>query len=258
MSFSGFILETLTMGEQVFYLSCFKSNLKESKMKNFIKGTIAILGIVATSVAFLPQAQAFDWVISPDANTNAFGVTVVNGVAQIGIGDTSQPTGIYGAGFSMTSDTGLLVGFDADLYSWDSYNAPAGSGTGYWDAFIVTISTLGYYWDTPQSDPIASSANTFVWGGQNYADGILESYTTAPGGMDYVQLLSGAATYYVSIVLDTKTLPNADTNHPSYGSFHVSVVPEPETYAMMLAGLGLIFFTVRRRKDNHFEGNNFA
>lgn len=225
-------------------------------MKKILKDATAIFGIVAMSAAFIPQAQALDWVISPDANTNAFGVTVVNGVAQIGVGDTTQPTGIYGAGFTISSDTGAKVGFDSDLYTWDSYNAlgtPGYNGTGYWDAFIVTISTLGYYWDTPHTDPVASSPNTFVWGGNDFADGVLENYTTAPGGMDYVELLSGAAQYYVSFVLDTKSYPNADTNHPSYGSFHVSVVPEPETYAMMLAGLGLIFFTARRRQSNNFS-----
>jgi len=230
-------------------------------MKNIIKGTFAMLSMVAMSAAFMPQAQALDWVISPDANTTAFGVTVVDGVAQIGVGDTTQPQGIYGAGFTLTSGTGVKVGFDSDLYTWDSYNAPGTpgySGTGYWDAFIVTISTVGYYWDTAHTDPITSSASTFVWGGQDYADNTLESYVTAPGGMDYVQLLNGAATYFVSFVLDTKTQPDADNIHPSYGSFHVSVVPEPETYAMMLAGLGLIFFTVRRRKGNDFEDNHFA
>jgi hypothetical protein len=67
-----------------------------------------------------------------------------------------------------------------------------------------------------------------------------------------VQLNSGEATYYVSVVLDTKTLPNADTAHPSWGSFHVSVVPEPETYAMMRVGLGLLGFTARSRKSNTF------
>jgi PEP-CTERM motif len=36
----------------------------------------------------------------------------------------------------------------------------------------------------------------------------------------------------------------------------ISAVPEPETYAMLLAGLGLIGFTVRRRNNNNH--NNLA
>lgn len=34
------------------------------------------------------------------------------------------------------------------------------------------------------------------------------------------------------------------------GSLNVTPVPEPETYAMLLAGLGLMGFTARRRKNN--------
>lgn len=221
-------------------------------MKGFISKAAAILGL-AMSAMFVPQAQALDWVISPDKNTAAFGVTVVDGVAQIGSPDSSQPMGIFGAGFTVNSPDGVTVKFDSDLYTWDSYNAPGADGTGYWDAFIVTISTVGYYWDLPQQDPVLSSPSTFVWGGQNFADSKLESYITAPGKTDQVTLYNTDATkYYVSVVLDTKTLPNADTSHPSWGSFHVSVVPEPETYAMMLVGLGLLGFTARSRKSNTF------
>lgn len=41
-----------------------------------------------------------------------------------------------------------------------------------------------------------------------------------------------------------------DKSGASYaGNFSVSAVPEPETYAMLLAGLGLIGFSARRRKS---------
>lgn len=222
-------------------------------MNRFISKTAATLGLATMSAVFMPQAQALDWVISPDANALAFGVTVVDGSAQLGSKDTSQPMGIFGAGFTVNSSDGVTVKFDSDLYTWDSYNAPGVAGTGYWDAFIVTISTAGYYWDLPKQDPVLSNPSTFVWGGQNFADNKLESYITAPGKTDQVTLYDNDNTkYYVSLVLDTKTLPNADTAHPSWGSFHVSVVPEPETYAMMLVGLGLLGFTARSRKSNTF------
>ena len=230
-------------------------------MNKFIKTTVAALGMVAMTAGLAPSAHALSWVISPDANAWAFGQTVVAGVDQVTLGPNPldvpgggvpQPTGIYGAGF-MINGSSASVDFDADLYSWDAYNAPTEPGTGYWDAFIVTISQVGYYWNLMNSDPVSTSASTWAWGGTNFNDGILESYTTGPGGMDNVTLASGPGDYYVSFVLDTKTLPNADTKHPSWGSFHVSVVPEPETYAMMLAGLGLLGFAARRRKSENFE-----
>jgi hypothetical protein len=61
----------------------------------------------------------------------------------------------------------------------------------------------------------------------------------------------GSGTFYVSFVLDTKSLPDSDTLHPSTGTFHITSVtpiPEPETYAMLLAGLGLMGFVARRRQ----------
>lgn len=35
------------------------------------------------------------------------------------------------------------------------------------------------------------------------------------------------------------------------GNISISPVPEPETYAMLLAGLGMIGFSIRRRKQNN-------
>jgi hypothetical protein len=221
-------------------------------VRHWKKLLVGALGALSFSSAQAAPAcvGCSDWVISPDGNTTAGSVTVVNGVAQFNGPDTTQPVGIFGAGFTKTG-TSLEVEFDADLNTWDSYNAFVGGATGYFDAFIVTISTSGFYWSLPHTDPILADASTFVWGGTNYGDGILESYITAPGNTDMVALSSESpTTFYVSLVLDTKTTPFSDTLHPSYGSFHVNVIPEPETYAMLLAGLGLMGFLARRRQRN--------
>ncbi len=219
-------------------------------MKKSVKAVLASLGMVA-AVGFAPNASAVTWTLSPDANTLAFGVTVVPGLNEVNFADSaSQPQGIFGAGFTFTGPA-VTVNFDSDLYSWDSYNAVGSGpgGTGYFDAFIVTISSAGYYWNSSPSDPQLASASQFVWGGTNYSDGVLESYITAPGFGDTISASGGgpSTTWYVSVVLDTASLPHSDTAHPSYGSFHVSAVPEPETYAMFLAGLGLMGFMARRR-----------
>jgi len=224
---------------------------KGTNMKMMMKKAVvaAVSAMAFTSV----QAQVIDWVISPDGNALAASVTVLDGVAQFGSpdgGPGSQPVGIYGAGFQVSGGSSVTLQFDADLNTWDSYNAPGSTPfSGYWDAFIVTISQSDYYWNLPHTDPIAASASTFVWGGTNFGDGIKESYITAPAGPgDFVTLSGDGGTYYVSLVLDTKTAPDVDTQHPSYGSFHVTPIPEPEIYAMLAAGLGLMGFVGRRRR----------
>lgn len=224
-------------------------------MKNF-KATAAMLGIMG--MLAVSETQAVDWVISPDGVDYAFGSSVDitgNGTVNFNYNDTTQPSGIFGAGFVWNSSDGIKVDFDADLYTYDSYNAPGSTPySGWWDAFIVTISTTDFYWNLAGlSDPITASDSTWVWGGTNYGDGKLESYVTAPYTYDSVSM-QGSGPFYVSIVLDTKTSPNLDTLHPSWGTFHVSPVPEPETYAMLLVGLGLLGFTARRRKSSR----NFA
>jgi PEP-CTERM motif-containing protein len=52
-----------------------------------------------------------------------------------------------------------------------------------------------------------------------------------------------------SIHIDGVTLAGSETATYS-GTMAVSAIPEPETYAMMLAGLGLMGFIARRRKQN--------
>jgi hypothetical protein len=225
-------------------------------MKDIVNKAFATIGVVAMVAGFSSSASAITWTLSPDANALAFGQTVVTGVNEINYADSdNQPQGIFGAGFTVSGGGSQTVFFDADLYTWDSYNAVTGVGTGYYDAFIVTISTLGYYWDIAGSDPQTGSANTALWswGGTNFADGILESYVTAPiPAGDSLTLTTGVnSLYYISFVLDTQSTPQNDTLHPSYGSFHVEV-PEPSMLALLGVGLfaaGVAGRRASRRKD---------
>jgi hypothetical protein len=54
-----------------------------------------------------------------------------------------------------------------------------------------------------------------------------------------------------SLVVEGKTTV-ANSNAGYSGSIRVSPVPEPKTYAMLLAGLGLLAFTARRRHTSFF------
>src|SRR5881394_2001226 len=135
-------------------------------MKKAMLAVAAVLGTAAMLVGFSPSANAqsacsacSNWVVSPDADAQAFGVTVVDGTAQVGAAyGTLQPQGIFGAGFTWSGGSNFSMTFDADLYTWDSYNAEHG----YWDAFVVTVSTTGFYWDTAHTDPLPASSSMWV------------------------------------------------------------------------------------------------
>ncbi len=71
----------------------------------------------------------------------------------------------------------------------------------------------------------------------------IDQDTTAP--FSFTNVL-GAGDYQVNFKYAIQTPPGG-----SYlGGISVAAVPEPETYAMLLAGLGLIGFSARRRKAN--------
>jgi len=92
-------------------------------------------------------------------------------------------------------------------------------------------------------DYIASAIYDYNYVGSNDAAHPIESYNNSGYNP---KLTLGPGSYQVNF------LSNGNKGTTGLGTFdaHISVaaVPEPETYAMLLAGLGLIGFSARRRK----------
>lgn len=53
-------------------------------------------------------------------------------------------------------------------------------------------------------------------------------------------------------------VPGVNVGNGLEGNLQVTPVPEPETYAMLLAGLGLMAFVARRRQKKEMSTQNFA
>ena len=75
----------------------------------------------------------------------------------------------------------------------------------------------------------------------------------AAGTMDGILSFTGASTLgnYSLNIAGYKI--NSSKSASYTGNIAISAVPEPETYAMILAGLGLIGFSIRRRRTGTFN-----
>lgn len=127
----------------------------------------------------------------------------------------------------------------------------------------VPIIDTGYNWDSnvgpiagPLWSPLGTSYNGTCWYlGCGYTGWVGARHNMAASG-NYV--LEFGVTNWDDTAWDSGMAFNSvriGTGNPDDveiddNSRHVSPVPEPETYAMLLAGLGLFGFTARRRKQN--------
>jgi probable HAF family extracellular repeat protein len=148
-----------------------------------------------------------------DGSADAF-ITGANGVGMTAIG---TPGGMA----QSINDLGQVVGVWA-------------SGNGTVDSFLYSS---GVITDLSLLDPVVSAGWTNLWAWDINNNGQIVGQGTI-NGMKRAFLLSGA--------LDG---PFPEWHPPESPPPITGAVPEPETYAMMLAGLGLLGFMARRRKQ---------
>ena len=174
----------------------------------------------------------------PAAAGQLAGISFAN-LDAAGGGTTYEGSAIRQNFFATAGDT-LTVTFD-----WTFLSTETGPLANPDFAFIAVNDTVVKFVDAFSAPAVSMFTGTFgdlnqvAWG-----------WTTA--SYTYTAASSGA----VSLVLGL-----ADVGDSSYTSelrvdnFTVSAVPEPETYAMLLAGLGLVGAFTRRRKSKANEAN---
>ncbi|RZL37678.1 MAG: PEP-CTERM sorting domain-containing protein [Rubrivivax sp.] len=112
--------------------------------------------------------------------------------------------------------------------------------------------------DLPASDfsgEVLLTAFSFTFGGQPYALGTADASVSFDAGQftafQYLSSSNGTSlqlyTGFGAALEGTLVHVNAG-GLVSEGSFQISAVPEPEGYALMLGGLGLVGWMARRRK----------
>jgi hypothetical protein len=171
---------------------------------------------------------ALDWkTCSPDGvpcsqapEVDFDGNTVI--IGELGEGDsygTAQNTSVHGGAAKLPPGSSYDVTFQYHICTWDAYNSSNGPGTGYWDSFSVSTSP-NPYWSMGYSDPVGGANFGMVWGGDAYADDILECID----GTSTANLPGYEGGTYLNVVLDTGSLPHANHAHPSYGTITVEKI----------------------------------
>ncbi len=191
-------------------------------------------GLVATSYVQSTIVPASAWVTDQYLNVGL----VVDGAALVALPSGSAPSGINalaGIGGDGRIDYDTPVSF--------SFFAPGNSGV------MGTTDFFGY-----SADLFGSSRNIITISAYGL-DGSLVgqvSYTET-GDFTAPLIISGVGQFH-SVTVD-QTLYNTTSGGIAldliqFGDISIAAVPEPQTYVMLLAGLGLLGFMVHRRKQD--------
>jgi hypothetical protein len=139
----------------------------------------------------------------------------------------------------------------------------------YTAGFEVQHTVAGAFTDTFTFTPDVSGffKGSLITTGANHVDNINfisatingVSYAFSPNGINewgFTDIAFGTGPLILTLfgIASPDLAPGTPIAASYSGTLNVSAVPEPETYAMMLAGLGLFGFMARRKKKT--EGGN--
>jgi hypothetical protein len=140
-----------------------------------------------------------------------------------------QAVSRHGVSAGLPPSDSYKITFQCDLFSWDSYNPVTKPGTGFWDSFSISV-TDNKFWEIPGlSDPLTFPF--YLFGGGSFGDGILKKSGAVTKTATANANASGIT--YLNVILDTGTLPESDTNFPSWGTCKIKKVLPPSSLGII-------------------------
>lgn len=222
--------------------------------KNLIKSVavaaaLAVSGVAGATVADLTgqyTLSASATAVAGQSNEYTFNYTVKN-IAQ---GYVGSNTGLDG--FT------IYVPTTANIVSSSTPVSYAGS-PGYWTKGASPSLDLSYGGGTSQNMVAPTGYTAYTWWGQNtesvYQIGSTASFSITLGNVAVGNNAVGISTYFGNAASNNgqEFVNNPYGNYTTFtasalSAVSIAAVPEPETYAMMLAGLGMVGFLARRRR----------
>ena len=230
---------------------------KELTMNAKIRSTAIA---VALASLFAAQPAVADTFTFGGFANGSVAATIYNTPSPVG----GNPTSVAAGGFNMTNTTagGTFQAWCVDIFSWlaSSTVYTQVSGASFYPTSLAKVTDLEKLAtrNLPSVTGNATNSAAFqlaVWEIVNETSGVY----SLSGGNFYATSAASATANSMLSALNSATTNTAQIlsvwketpGHPTQDLAVFAPIPEPQTYAMMLAGLGLMGFVARHRKQEH-------
>jgi hypothetical protein len=226
------------------------SSIEQGIFMNFKKSTLAALAVVALGTVST-QASAYTWSSDTGTSSSFAGVTNINFESAPSGAVSNYAEGIatfnLGAIFntSTSSITAQPAGATGNFWSVGTSGGQAGPGT---VALSTAVKYYGFLWGSSDS---YNTVTFSVFDGTNTNQVSLTGLAVPSGTGNqsvsrYLNFFAGSGETITGVSFASSQNAFETDNH----AYSVTAVPEVETYAMMLAGLGLMGTIARRRNKS--------